>query len=373
MLGICLFSAESSFAIILPHEFESKQAILAKNSQLITTGNFSGTPSLDTPSPALTARKDGYYQFFTGYGIWYNPFLGANEVHGKILEKWRSLNFESGPLGFPTTDELPVPGNSQERYNAFENGYLSTTPIGIRWFDKINDEMPGSHTLMVNVDNVKINDDHEASGPGQWDIVGSIYSSPKTVIKYIHINDYGASRMGLDSAMDGMTYSVGKAQSLEVPPNGTLRVQITGTEIDGQIDSPDSKKADCFGQACPESDDELLGEIVQDFDVKNNYGIGRHCDKSSVGDYDLCYHITEVGYDLDQGTNRMQLISSGCTQKNESTFGCNISERGDIHEIACSGNILIPTDIRAKCSTDNGIIFLCNFYGEMIDLRCSRP
>jgi uncharacterized protein with LGFP repeats len=67
-----------------------------------------------------------YAQFQRGF-IQYSAATGAHETHGLIGARYIALGFENGPLGFPQTDELVRP-DRVGRYNRFENGYLFWSP-----------------------------------------------------------------------------------------------------------------------------------------------------------------------------------------------------------------------------------------------------
>jgi M6 family metalloprotease-like protein len=64
--------------------------------------------------------------------ISWTPQTGAHEVHGLIREKWASLGRERSWLGYPLTDETPIPGFScagcYGRFNKFEHGDIYYTP-----------------------------------------------------------------------------------------------------------------------------------------------------------------------------------------------------------------------------------------------------
>jgi hypothetical protein len=232
--------------------------------------------------------------------------------------------------------------------------------------EKLSPEAPGSHTLMVSIGNIKIINNHDPIGQGQWNIFASVYEKgpPPGAINYIHINDYGYSNLGFDNAFNGRWYPIDKAESVEISPNGILRVLITGTEIDNQIDPPDSKKADCFGQACPEADDDQLGEVQHEYGSWNNYGIGLHCATATLGDYYICYTVTEVGTINTAGESLpFQLAVTGACNRNGLTvFDCAVSgsvSGRPVNKINCYG-VLLSTDLRLNCSTNNGQTLLCN-------------
>ncbi|WP_208751132.1 choice-of-anchor D domain-containing protein [Arthrobacter sp. PM3] len=65
--------------------------------------------------------KVGRYSDFAGSGgssIYYSPTTGAHFVLGSIRSKWMALGAETGPLGYPTTDEKRAP-DGRGRYNHF--------------------------------------------------------------------------------------------------------------------------------------------------------------------------------------------------------------------------------------------------------------
>ncbi len=77
-----------------------------------------GFPTTDE-SPAANG---GRYNNFEYGAITWSPTAGAHETHGAIRARWAALGYESGPLGFPTSDEYPVPGGTAQNY---EHGTLT--------------------------------------------------------------------------------------------------------------------------------------------------------------------------------------------------------------------------------------------------------
>ena len=60
----------------------------------------------------------GRYNHFQKGSIYWTPSTGAHEIHGDIYPKWVSLGAEQG-LGYPVTDETATPDNIG-RYNHFQ-------------------------------------------------------------------------------------------------------------------------------------------------------------------------------------------------------------------------------------------------------------
>jgi uncharacterized protein with LGFP repeats len=95
--------------------------ILAKYLALGGHAKF-GTPTTDELS---TPDGVGRYNHFVGTpgtmtaSVYFSPGNGAHAIWGAIREKWSALNWEQGPLGYPTTDELTTP-DGVGRYNHFD-------------------------------------------------------------------------------------------------------------------------------------------------------------------------------------------------------------------------------------------------------------
>jgi len=69
----------------------------------------------------------GRYNHFQGGSVYWSPASGAHEVHGAIRDRWASLGWENGLLGFPVTDENSTPAGFG-RYNHFQNGSVYWSP-----------------------------------------------------------------------------------------------------------------------------------------------------------------------------------------------------------------------------------------------------
>ena len=50
----------------------------------------------------------GHYREFKDGSIHYHPSTGAHETHGAIRKKWAQMQFETGELGYPISDERNV-------------------------------------------------------------------------------------------------------------------------------------------------------------------------------------------------------------------------------------------------------------------------
>ncbi|NQE88752.1 M57 family metalloprotease [Nocardia terpenica] len=59
----------------------------------------------------LPARKPGRFNHFEGGSIYYSSATDAHNIWGLIRDKWATLDWENGPLGFPASDEFRARDN----------------------------------------------------------------------------------------------------------------------------------------------------------------------------------------------------------------------------------------------------------------------
>ena len=85
---------------------------------------FLGYPTTDETG---TPDGRGRFNHFEHGSIYWTPQTGAHEVHGAILGLWASMGFERSRLGYPTSDEMDMPGG---RMSNFERGQIRWTPTG---------------------------------------------------------------------------------------------------------------------------------------------------------------------------------------------------------------------------------------------------
>lgn len=70
---------------------------------------------------------NGRYNHFLGGSIYWTPELGAHEVHAQVRDKWAEMGWQSGRLGYPTSDVRTEPGRLS---GSFEGGTIVWTPAG---------------------------------------------------------------------------------------------------------------------------------------------------------------------------------------------------------------------------------------------------
>ncbi|MEU9688144.1 AbfB domain-containing protein [Amycolatopsis japonica] len=78
-----------------------------------------GAPAIDETG---TPDGIGRYNHFAGGGsIYWTSGTGAHLIYGAIKNKWKALDWERSALGYPTSDELDVPGG---RCSNFQRGSI---------------------------------------------------------------------------------------------------------------------------------------------------------------------------------------------------------------------------------------------------------
>ncbi len=105
--------------------------ILDKWASLGWETSFLGYPVTDE---GTTPNKVGRFTYFSNHGaIYWTPGTGAWSIHGKILDRWASMGWETSALGFPVTDETPTP-DGIGRFNHFsKDGSIYWTPGTGAW------------------------------------------------------------------------------------------------------------------------------------------------------------------------------------------------------------------------------------------------
>jgi uncharacterized protein with LGFP repeats len=84
-----------------------------------------GVPSTDE---RVTPDRVGRYNHFTGgASIYWSPVTKAHAVQGQIRDLWAGLGWETGLLGYPTSDEQPT-ADGRGRQNTFQTGAVIWSP-----------------------------------------------------------------------------------------------------------------------------------------------------------------------------------------------------------------------------------------------------
>jgi peptidoglycan hydrolase-like protein with peptidoglycan-binding domain len=86
--------------------------------------SYVGYPTADE---APTVDGAGRFSRFQFGSIYYSPAGVSAVIHGAIYDHWASLNGESGILGYPTQDEVAAP-DGVGRFQGFDHGVIYWTP-----------------------------------------------------------------------------------------------------------------------------------------------------------------------------------------------------------------------------------------------------
>jgi len=110
-----------------PHVSDYTETIGQINQKYAELGFETGFLGFPTSDETATPNKLGRFNQFEHGSIYWSPGTGAHEVHGNIRDKWASLGWENGLLGFPTTDETATP-TKLGRFNIFQGGSIYWSP-----------------------------------------------------------------------------------------------------------------------------------------------------------------------------------------------------------------------------------------------------
>ncbi|MCT2048066.1 hypothetical protein M3D57_11325, partial [Corynebacterium sanguinis] len=69
----------------------------------------------------------GRFNHFQGGSIYWSPNTDAHQIWGGIRDTWAAQGWETGPLGYPVTDELTTP-DGKGKYNHFQGGSIYWSP-----------------------------------------------------------------------------------------------------------------------------------------------------------------------------------------------------------------------------------------------------
>lgn len=78
-----------------------------------------GLPTSDEITNPDGAGKRNTFQY-GGDSIYWSPATGAQEIGGAIFQHWGDYGYETGPLGYPISDEITNPDGVGKRNN-FQN------------------------------------------------------------------------------------------------------------------------------------------------------------------------------------------------------------------------------------------------------------
>jgi hypothetical protein len=125
--GLGFYQLYSEGAIYWRHDLGATELYGAVYQRYASMGGADSS-SLGYPIKDQTTDPDGAGQVgvFEYGSIYWNARTGAFEVHGNILDSWKSLGDTQGWLGYPVSDEYD--DGQGGRRSDFENGRISWTP-----------------------------------------------------------------------------------------------------------------------------------------------------------------------------------------------------------------------------------------------------
>lgn len=118
----------------VPPDFTQAPAAVSSeiDKKYISLGGEAGVLGSPLIEEQITADGNGRFRNFQGGAIYWIPNIGAYEVHGSIYAKWLEFGLETGLLGYPMTDETPAP-DGIGRFNHFQYGSIYWTPDTGAW------------------------------------------------------------------------------------------------------------------------------------------------------------------------------------------------------------------------------------------------
>src|SRR5262249_14019047 len=99
----------------------------AINAEYAHMGYDTGPLGYPTCDETTTGSGNGRFNFFQNGIILWSPATGAHEVHGAINAEYARMGYDTGPYGYPTTDETSL-GGGNGRFNHFQGGTIYWTP-----------------------------------------------------------------------------------------------------------------------------------------------------------------------------------------------------------------------------------------------------
>lgn len=97
-------------------------AIVARYDAMGAENSVLGYPVTDE---LVTPNRQGRFNHFERGSVYWSARSGAHAVYGAIRERWGQLGWENSALGFPVSEEYPIPGG---RAQDFQYGTITWTP-----------------------------------------------------------------------------------------------------------------------------------------------------------------------------------------------------------------------------------------------------
>ena len=88
-------------------------------------GGEAGILGAPTGVEAACADGQGRFRDYEHGSIYSHPLSGTHEIHGLIHAKWNALGRETSVLGYPKSDERDISGGIAGQYNIFQGGAIT--------------------------------------------------------------------------------------------------------------------------------------------------------------------------------------------------------------------------------------------------------
>jgi uncharacterized protein with LGFP repeats len=72
-------------------------------------------------------RDGGCFQLFQRGSVYWSPGSGARVVVGAVRDRWAAQGWETGLLRYPVSDEYPVPGGRAQRFQGGSLTWVAAT------------------------------------------------------------------------------------------------------------------------------------------------------------------------------------------------------------------------------------------------------
>ncbi len=96
-----------------------------KYNEIVDAHQHGNTFDIGTPVEDEKILPDGgHYRFYSNGCIYWTAQTGAHEVHGLIKNKWINLGYEHSTVGYPVTDESDAGSGNGSRFNDFQHGTI---------------------------------------------------------------------------------------------------------------------------------------------------------------------------------------------------------------------------------------------------------
>jgi hypothetical protein len=222
---------------------------------------------------------------------------GAHEVHGAIRDKWAAMGWERGPLGYPVTDETGLP-DGLGRFNHFQRGsiYWTAQTGAHEVHGAIRDKWAGAGWQTGVLGYPTTDETGAPDGIGRFNHFqgGSVYWTAGTGAHEVHgqIRDRWSS-LGWEHSYLG--YPTADESDWTNPVNGVQgRIssfqfgRIGWTAGDGPIELPDEVSQ--TQQVLTPSGTALGGWVRMTLRSNGTYTSQFHMHDSGIPDYDFSVH-----------------------------------------------------------------------------------